>query len=168
VSPSPGELDDAVAVQHAGAAAVRRPRPEVLAVLDRLRGAGLRLGLISDCSSELVEAWPTTEFAARIDAPVFSWRERCHKPDARLYSTVGERLGVAPAACWYVGDGGSREFQGALAAGMRPVLVTNDAYPAAAAHRTDPDPVVPDLSVKDLMGLPALLATPSQNSMKRK
>ena len=55
---------------------------------------------------------------------------------------------------------GSREFQGALAAGMRPILVTNDDYPAAAAHRTDPDPVVPDLSVKDLLELPTLLGTP--------
>jgi len=162
VSPSPGELDDAVAAHHAGAVALRRPRPGVLAVLDRLRASGLRLGLISDCSSELVEAWPGTDFAARIDAPVFSWQEGRRKPDPRLYATVGERLAVAPADCWYVGDGGSREFQGALAAGMRPILVTNEAYPTAAAHRADPDPVIPDLSVKDLIELPALLAISPQ------
>jgi putative hydrolase of the HAD superfamily len=165
-SPTSGQLDDAVAVQHAGAAAVRRPRPGVLAVLDRLRAAGLRLGLISDCSSELVEAWSTTEYAGRIDAPVFSWQEGHRKPDLRLYAAVGERLGVAPGDCWYVGDGGSREFQGALAAGMRPILVTNEDYPAAGAHRTDPDPVVPDLSVKDLLELPTLLGIPPQIGTK--
>jgi putative hydrolase of the HAD superfamily len=164
--PSAGELDEAVAVHQAGAAALRAPRPGALTVLDRLRAAGLRLGLISDCSSELVEAWPSTDYAARIDAPVFSWQEGRRKPDLGLYATVAERLGVAPADCWYVGDGGSREFQGALAAGMRPVLVTNEAYPDAAAHRTDPDPVVPDLSVRDLMELPTLLGISRQTSAK--
>jgi len=166
--PSPAQLDAAAAAHHEGAVAVRRPRPGALAVLDRLRAAGLRLGLISDCSSELVEAWPTTDFAARIDAPVFSWQEGHRKPDPRLYAAVGTRLGVAPADCWYVGDGGGREFQGALAAGMRPILVTNEAYPAAAAHRADPDPTIPDLSVKDLIELPVLLAIPPQISMKQR
>jgi putative hydrolase of the HAD superfamily len=122
----------------------------VLPVLDLLRASGFRLGLISDCSSELVEDWAATEFAARIDAPVFSWQEGYRKPDPRLYATASARLGVPPDACWYVGDGGSREFQGALAAGMHPI-------PAAAAHRTDPDTLVPDRTVDDLTELPALM-----------
>jgi putative hydrolase of the HAD superfamily len=157
VSPSAAQLDEAVAAQHAGAESVRRPRPGVLPVLDLLRESGFRLGLVSDCSSELVEGWATTEYASRIDAPVFSWQEGCRKPDPRLYATVSDRLGVPPAACWYVGDGGSREIQGALAAGMRPILVTNLAYPSAAAHRTDPDTLIPDLTVDDVAELPALM-----------
>jgi hypothetical protein len=35
--------------------------------------------------------------------------------------------------------------------------VTNAAYPAAAAHRTDPDTLVPELSVDDNAELPALM-----------
>ncbi len=153
-------LDRAVAVQRDGAAPVRRPRPEALAVLVTLRAAGWRIGLISDCSSELVEAWPTTPYAPLVDAPVFSWRERRRKPHPHLYATVAARLGVLPSTCWYVGDGGSRELTGARAAGMRPVLVTNAAYPGAAYHRGDPDPYRPPDTVADLTALPALLGGP--------
>jgi putative hydrolase of the HAD superfamily len=152
-APTAAELDRAVEVQHDGAALVRVPRPGALATLDELRARGSRIGLISDCSSELCEAWPRTPFASRVDAPVFSWRERCRKPDPRLYATAASRLGVAPGECWYVGDGGSREHRGARAAGMRPVLVTNAGYPGAHAHRFDPDDYVPDLAVDDLTDL---------------
>lgn len=156
VRPDAATLDAAVAAQRSGAARIRRPRPGVLTVLDELRARGLKLGLVSDCSSELCEAWPDTPFAARIDAAVFSWQERCRKPDPRLYRTVAARLGVPPQACWYVGDGGSRELQGAAAAGMHPVLVTNAGYPGAAAYRDDPDPFRPGLVVADVADLPAV------------
>ncbi|GAA3345743.1 hypothetical protein GCM10020358_53930 [Amorphoplanes nipponensis] len=157
VSPAPEALEAATAVQLAGAATVRTPRPGALTVLAALRERGLRLGLISDCSSELAESWPRTPFAPLIDVPVFSWREGCRKPDQRLYATVARRLGVPPAQCWYVGDGGSREHTGAAAAGMRPVLVTNAGYPQAAAYRDDPDTHVPELAVAELTELLAVL-----------
>lgn len=155
--PAETDLDAAVVAQRAGAELVRPPRPGVLDLLDRLRADGFRLGLISDCSSELCEAWPETVYASRIDAAVFSWREGCRKPDPRLYATVSARLGVAPADCWYVGDGGSREHDGARRAGMRPILVTNAAHPDAAAFRSDPDTYTPDLVIADLDELIAVI-----------
>jgi putative hydrolase of the HAD superfamily len=129
--------------------------PGALETLDELRTRGFRIGLISDCSSELCEAWPSTPYASRVDAPVFSWQEGYRKPDPRLYATVAGRLGVAPAECVYVGDGGSREHQGAVAAGMRPVLVSNAGYPHD--HRVDPDSYVPELIVDDLAAILTLL-----------
>ncbi|WIM95951.1 HAD family hydrolase [Actinoplanes oblitus] len=158
--PNDDRLTAAVSIHHAGAEIVRRPRPEALGVLDGLRAEGYLLGLLSDCSSELVEAWPATPYASRIDVPVFSWRERCRKPDPRLYATVAERLGVRAAECWFVGDGGSRELDGARRAGMRPVLVTNVAYPDARQLRTDPDAFLPDHRIPDLSALPALFTHP--------
>ncbi|MEU4237841.1 HAD family hydrolase [Actinoplanes sp. NPDC026619] len=157
--PAESDLDAAVAAQRAGAALVRPPRPGVLELLDRLRADGYRLGLISDCSSELCEAWPETPYAPRIDVAVFSWREGYRKPDPRLYAAVSARLGVPERECWYVGDGGSREHDGAHRAGMRPILVTNEAHPGAAALRSDPDPYTPDLVISDLDALPGTIAT---------
>jgi putative hydrolase of the HAD superfamily len=157
LEPTDQRLDTAVAVHHAGAARVRRPRPGALEVLDHLRSAGFRLGVLSDCSSELVEGWRDTAFAPRIDAAVFSWREGYRKPDGRLYATAAAGLGVAPSHCWFVGDGGSREHQGARSAGMRPVLVTNAGYPGVAGFRDDPDSFVPDLVIDDLAEVPALV-----------
>jgi putative hydrolase of the HAD superfamily len=155
--PSDRRLDAAVAAQHSGARRVRRPRPGVLRVLDDLRAAGFRLAVLSDCSSELCEGWADTAFAARVDAAVFSWQEGYRKPDLRLYATAAARLGVPASRCWFVGDGGSREHQGARAAGMRPVLVINAGYPGANAFRSDPDPFVPEHVVDDLADLPTLV-----------
>lgn len=100
-------------------------------------------------------------FAPVIAAPVFSWTERRHKPHPELYATAAARLGVQPGECWYVGDGGNRELRGAHDAGMRPVLVTNRAHPAAAAHRTNPDDHLPDHSVDDLPELLDLCGAPA-------
>jgi putative hydrolase of the HAD superfamily len=155
--PDEARLDAAVEAQVAGAERVRPPRPGALELLDGLRADGYRVGLISDCSSELVDAWPTTPYAARIDAAVFSWQEGYRKPDPRLYATAASRLGVPATECLFVGDGGSREHDGARRAGMRPVLVTNARYPAARELRSDPDTYVPELVVDDLDELPGLL-----------
>jgi putative hydrolase of the HAD superfamily len=162
VEPSREQLATAVAVHHDGAVRVRRPREGVFEVLDTLRARGFRLALLSDCSSELCERWQQTPFARWFDAVVFSWQEGYRKPDGRLYATAVDRLGVPAADCWYVGDGGSREHQGASLAGMRPVLVTNARFPHAAAYRDDPDPVRPDYVVDDVTELPALLRHPAR------
>lgn len=161
--PGDERLDRAVAVHHAGAEKVRTPRNGVLAVLDHLRTDNYRLGLISDCSSELYEAWSGTVYAPRIDAPVFSWREGHRKPDPRLYATAAARLGVTPGECWFVGDGGSREHDGALRAGMRPVLVTNAAYPGVGGLRTDPDTYLPDHRIDEIDDLIRLLGSSHDN-----
>jgi len=155
--PTAPELDAAVTAQLDASLRVRPPRSGVLDLLDKLRADGFRTGLISDCSSELCEAWPETPYAPRIDAAVFSWQEGCRKPDSRLYAAVSGRLGVPAAECWYVGDGGSRELDGARRAGMRPVLVTNTAHPGAAALRSDPDPFRPEHVIADLDQLPGLI-----------
>ncbi|MEU4687419.1 HAD family hydrolase [Actinoplanes sp. NPDC023714] len=157
-SPTPATLEAAVRTHHAGAERVRRPREGALDTVGTLRRLGYRTGLLSDCSSELCEAWATTPYAPLIDVPVFSWRERRRKPDPALYATVAARLGVPANECWYVGDGGSREHDGARRAGMRPVLVTNVAYPGVAAFRTDPDGFIPPHKVDELSELPALLS----------
>jgi putative hydrolase of the HAD superfamily len=160
-SPDDRQLDAAVAAHLAGAERMRPPRPGALDTLDRLRGLGFRLGLISDCSSELCESWDRTPYASRIDAAVFSWREGRRKPDQQLYATVAARLGVPAGDCWFVGDGGGREHDGARRAGMRPVLITNAGYPGAGAFRSDPDTYRPEFAIDDLVELPALIGPPA-------
>lgn len=161
--PEPEQLDRAVTMHHARAERLRVPRPEAFGVLDHLRALGYRLGLLSDCASELCEAWPETGYAARIDAPVFSWREGYRKPDPRLYATAAARLGVPADQCWFVGDGGSREHYGARQAGMRPVLVTNAGYPGAGIHRVDPDTYLPEHRIEELTALIRLVGPRHDN-----
>ncbi|WP_238018084.1 HAD family hydrolase [Dactylosporangium sp. AC04546] len=156
--PSEAQLDAAAAAHHAASVRLWAPRPGALETLARLRAAGLRIGVLSDCGAELCDGWPATPYAPLVDATVFSWQEGRRKPDPLLYATAAHRLGVEAHECWFVGDGGSREHQGARDAGMRPVLVTNAGYPGAGRFRDDPDPFVPEFTIDDFPQVYRLIA----------
>ncbi|HEX3779137.1 MAG TPA: HAD family hydrolase [Pseudonocardiaceae bacterium] len=118
-------------------ARMSRPRQDAVEVLTALRARGLRIGLLSDCSPELPELWPDLPLASLVDAPVFSSVVGECKPHPRMYATVCQRLGVSPAECLYVGDGGSNELTGATKVGMRAVLIADENW--LGAHRFDTD-----------------------------
>jgi putative hydrolase of the HAD superfamily len=134
--PSEEQISAAVELRRKVQATLFTPRPEALSVIGDLRSRGLLIGLVSDCTSELPDAWPQLPVAALVDAPVFSCVERTRKPDPRLFLTVAARLGVAPAECLYVGDGGGRELTGASDVGMTAVLLAGpDWHPHGAVER---------------------------------
>lgn len=160
-APTAEQLDRALTVHLEGARELRAPRPSALPVLNTLRERGYRLGLISDCTSELAEEWDSTPFASLFNAVVLSWNTGLSKPDPRLYAAVTDQLAVPVYECWYVGDGGGRELQGARQAGMTPVLVTNAAVPAAAQHRIHADDYLPPHQIDDLPQLLDLVESAS-------
>lgn len=149
-------LDRAVAIHLRSYRELTAPHPRAVAVLGGLRRAGCRIGVLTDCSSELPEIWPETLWPSHVDAVTFSAVVGHRKPDPAGYLDVVGRLGVHPSDCWFVGDGGSSEHLGANSVGMRPVLVTNAAY--GVAHlRVDPDAYLPTDVIEDLGELPDLL-----------
>ncbi len=108
-----------------------RPRGDAVATLRRLRRMGLRTALLSNCSADVPDLWPSSPYAGLIDEPLFSCVEGLVKPDSDFYRRACERLGVGPAACIYVGDGGNHELTGAARVGMRAVLIRTPATRAA-------------------------------------
>jgi putative hydrolase of the HAD superfamily len=154
VRPSDDTLAAAVDAQLEGASRLQAPRPGALEVLAELKERGYTLGILSDCGSELCELWLDSVYQPFFDATVFSWDEGYRKPDPRGYLCVAAKLRVDPSECWYVGDGSSRELSGAQRLQMRPVLVTNEAYPDHARFRKDPDPFTPDDVIADITDLP--------------
>lgn len=109
------------------------PRPDVAETVTYLKEKGYKVGLISDCTSEVPELWPQTPLSQLIDDPIFSCSVGLKKPDARIYLLACERLGVSPDRCLYMGDGGSRELGGATSVGMKAVLIR-------VAHESEYDP----------------------------
>jgi len=99
------------------------PRGDAISTLTALKGLGLKLGLISDCASEVPVLWKSTPFAPLFDEAVFSCVAKVKKPDPAIYLRACEGLGVRPQECLFVGDGSSRELSGAAAVGMHPVLI---------------------------------------------
>jgi len=111
------------------------PRSTALATLSEIRQRGLKIGLISDCSIELPDLWRETEFAPLFDVTTFSAVARIKKPNPKIYQMTADQLGITCADCLYVGDGGSNELAGALAVGMRPIWLCDEAEQGTDAHR---------------------------------
>jgi putative hydrolase of the HAD superfamily len=125
------QLSEASRIRRERQEAMFTLRPEALPVIRQLRARGLKIGLLSDCTSELPDAWSRLPLSRVIDAAVFSCVERTRKPDPRLFRTVAGRLPANPESCLYVGDGGGQELTGASAVGMRAVLLAGPDW-----HRT--------------------------------
>lgn len=78
-----------------------RPWPDVLPVLSRLSGAGLRLGVVTNCSRRLgliAAKQIGIEFAAVVTAEDAGW----YKPDPRPYQLALGELGVTADRCLFV------------------------------------------------------------------
>jgi HAD superfamily hydrolase (TIGR01549 family) len=117
---------------------------DVLPVLDELRGARLRIGLVSNGIRDL------HEFAAHhrldVDTVVDSRRHGRVKPHPTIFQAALEQLGVAPAEAVMVGDSLEEDVEGARALGMRALLVDREGRHPEVEER-----------LADLYGLPAAL-----------
>lgn len=123
VDVTPAQLEKAVEMRVDFVRGALVPRDDAASTLAALRERGLKIGVISDCSEEVVAAWPETPLAPLVDEAVLSAEVGIKKPDPAIYELACRRLGVEPSACLFVGDGGSRELTGASAVGMAAVLI---------------------------------------------
>jgi putative hydrolase of the HAD superfamily len=112
----------------------RMLQPRKGAFESELRDQGFKIGLLSDCTPEILDIWLDLPYSEFIDCAVRSCDLGWRKPDARMYWAVLQGLGLDPTACMYVGDGGSSELTGAAAVGLRPVLLR---VPGETYHRYD-------------------------------
>ncbi|HEX3055731.1 MAG TPA: HAD-IA family hydrolase [Gaiellaceae bacterium] len=94
---------------------------DVVPVLDALRRAGLKIGLVSNSARD-VHAF-ARHHALEIDAGISSFHHGKTKPHASIFRAVLDLLGVAPTEAAMVGDTIEADIDGALALGMRAVLV---------------------------------------------
>jgi histidinol-phosphate phosphatase family protein len=124
-------------VPYNGEADRVRPVDGALEALDRLRAAGVRLGVVTNQSGvarglltrEQVDA--VNERVAHLLGPFDTWQVcthgpdqdcRCRKPAPGMVEAACADLGVHPQHCAVVGDIGA-DVDAALAAGATPVLV---------------------------------------------
>jgi putative hydrolase of the HAD superfamily len=119
------QLQEAVASRRARFRhAMTHIEAETLDGLKRLRVAGYRLGMISNCGRDEIEYWHASPLDSLLDAVVFSCQVKLKKPDPRIYLLAAQQLNSNPRECLYVGNGGTDELAGARRAGMTSVLLT--------------------------------------------
>jgi len=112
-------------------------REDALPMLRQLRARGLRVGVLSDCTIELVQAWPSLPLTGLVEVAVFSCSEGWRKPDPVLFQTAAQRLGVETRECLYIGDGGGRELTGASSCNMTAVMLRTAAWADNDARREE-------------------------------
>ena len=148
-SPSQAQVAQAAALRRALSRRVLcGVQSSTLDVLDALRGAGYRLGLVSNATSDTSESWPGTDLAARFEFAAFSCEVGVAKPEPAIYLAATTALGAEPADCYYVGDGADSELAGAAALGMTPIRTT---------QHNDSDPSWAGTTITSVAELPALL-----------
>lgn len=139
---------------------VRSLRPEAAAVLESLRRAGYRLGVISNVMSRRLVPGKLAEYgiAHYFDPVLTSVEFGRRKPNARIFEEAARLLRLSPAACAYVGDTVSRDVIGARRAHFGLVIQIKSFLTDKADRTTEPvaaDAVVHDLmEVVDLVGRP--------------
>ncbi|ASW55292.1 HAD family hydrolase [Plantactinospora sp. KBS50] len=95
-------------------------RPGTRETLLALRDRGVRLGLLSNCSSDVREMLLRAELVPLFDTVTLSAEVGLMKPDTRIFRHAMEALGVTEG--YYVGDGDDGELAGARHAGLIDVL----------------------------------------------
>jgi putative hydrolase of the HAD superfamily len=100
--------------------------PEVATVLAALRRSGLRLVVVSNWDVSLHERLAETGLAALVHGAVASAELGAAKPDPAIFLEALRFAGVGAEAAWHVGDSVEADVAGALAAGIRPVLLARD------------------------------------------
>jgi putative hydrolase of the HAD superfamily len=138
-SPAPAQVARAVSLVGGALRDGIRLRPDAVRTLWRLQTAGLRTGLVSDCTEDLPGLFASMPVAALFDATVFSVHLGVTKPHPVLFRTVCLRLGVRPDQCLYVGDGGGRELSGARSVGMTAVRLAAPDLTGHLVFDSEPD-----------------------------
>ena len=103
------------------------PFPEQLEVVKKLKAMGIKLGIITNITPELIVSQhrkiDALGFAPLFDAIVLSAEFGVHKPDRRIYDHTASLLGVANEECIFVGDDPVSDITGALNAGMEAIWI---------------------------------------------
>jgi putative hydrolase of the HAD superfamily len=151
--PALGIDADAGALTDALLAALRfHAYPDAAPALRALRARGLRLVVVSNWDHSLHERLEETGLAALVDGAVASAELGRGKPDRAIFARALELAGAPAAAALHAGDSPEADVAGALAAGLRAVLVARDGAVAALAAGV---PVI-----RSLAELPALCEYP--------
>ncbi len=167
-SSTPDEVARAIEVYSAAFVATMAPLPDAEPTLRGARGAGFRLGVLSN--------WPYAPTIDRyveehgwgpyIDVVVVSQRVGVIKPHPAMFEAAAAGLGAPPAWLLHVGDDWAADVVGASRAGWRSAYLRGHQVDTPLPTSSPDATVVADLELDRLAELlprvePARLATPA-------
>jgi putative hydrolase of the HAD superfamily len=93
------------------------------ASLKLLRSRGYRLGVISNFDSRLDDVLANLNIRFYFERVILSWHIRSAKPDAQIFRSALQAMGVPAAKALHVGDSVEEDVRGAAQAGLWAVLL---------------------------------------------
>ncbi|WEG07572.1 HAD family hydrolase [Microbacterium horticulturae] len=115
--------------------------PEAAEVLTALRSRGILTAIITNGPSAVQRAKLERVGLDGFEAVIVSGEVGMEKPDAGIFRTALDRLGVDAAATVHVGDNQSADVAGASSAGLTAVWINR----TGAEKMSDPDHAITDL-----------------------
>lgn len=104
--------------------------PETLAVVEELHDAGTRVALLSNAGSDFGDPYRRSPMGSLFETVVVSAEEHVLKPDASIYRTTCDRLGITPEQMVFVDNRAEN------AAGADAIGAVGHHYTSPAALRT--------------------------------
>ncbi len=126
--------------------------PDALEAIERLRLRGIRIGILSNATSDLVGFLEEIGLLKYFDFTLVSAIVGTRKPDRRIFEHALTRAGVEPAKAAHIGDMYLEDILGARNAGIRPFLIDRGAdslfpsFPEAADHSPEEVEIVKGLA----------------------
>lgn len=111
--------------------------------LDSLRRRGYRIAVVSNADGRVRGLLEAAGLTAHLEFVVDSAEVGIEKPDPRIFHAATDRLGLAPAACAYVGDIYEIDVVGAERAGLSPVLIGDGPAPDGTLRVPDLPALLP-------------------------
>jgi HAD superfamily hydrolase (TIGR01509 family) len=108
---------------------------DVQPVLCALKRRGLRLAVVSNWHRGLDSFCHETDLSDLLDAVISSADIRIEKPDPRIFDEAVRRLRAKRDHIVHVGDSPDDDFSGAIAAGLRAILIDRGNLHAAHINR---------------------------------
>jgi len=108
--------------------------PDVIDGLARLRARGIRTGVLSNASSDLMAMLEFSGVLPYLDFTVISAIEGTRKPDRRIYARALERAAVPAERVVHVGDMYVEDVLGPRSAGWRALLMERGAQSMFPHH----------------------------------
>ena len=96
---------------------------DALSSLNRLRGAGLKLGVISNWDETLDSVLRRLEVIDLFEITIASCQVGRSKPDPEIFKIAFERANTTADQCWYLGDQIETDIHPAKALGMKTIYV---------------------------------------------
>ncbi|HEV3176444.1 MAG TPA: haloacid dehalogenase type II [Stellaceae bacterium] len=127
-----------------------KPFPDVVAALERLRGAGLKLAILSNGDRDMLEA-AGPHIGFRFDHVISAEDAGYFKPHWKTYARAEEVIGAARSSCLFVANH-AFDCIGAKAYGMRTAFIDRRKRPFGET------PHQPDLIVANFAELGSMLS----------